>query len=320
MNILVTGASGFVGRGLLPVLAERGHHGVATGRTPPSQPPTGWQSARRQDVLDGTHDATGVDAIVHLEVRQHVPRPTAADIDTFEMVNVGGTREWLDWAARHGVRRFVLISTIKAVRPGRGATFENAPPETDNPYGLTKARAEKAVRNWAADDPSRAAVILRPAPVYGPAHEANLAAFVRQVVAGRPCLVGRGDANKSIVSRGNLAAAIEFATTHAAQGCEVFNVSDRETLSLGDLAATIADIAGAPAPKRIPEPLARCIAPFGDLVCLLTHRDFPLTTTRLKALGETTVFPCDKLVAAGFHHPQSTREGLAEMLAWTRRP
>jgi UDP-glucose 4-epimerase len=270
-------------------------------------------------VLSGTHDATGVDAIVHLEVRRHVPRPTAADIDTFELVNVGGTREWLDWAARHGVRRFVFISTVKAVQSGRGATFENSPPETEDPYALTKARAEKAVRSWAADDPSRAAAILRPAPVYGPAHQAKLAAFVRQVVTGRPCLVGRGDAKQSIVSRGNLAAAIEFATTHAAPGCEVFNVSDRETLSLGDLAATIAEIAGAPAPKRIPETLARCIAPFGDLICLLTHIDFSLTTARLKALGETTVFPCDKLVAAGFRHPQSTREGLAEMLAW-RRP
>jgi nucleoside-diphosphate-sugar epimerase len=320
MNILVTGASGFVGRGLLPLLAARGHHGVATGRSPPSPLPAGWEPARRQDVLVGSHDATGVDAIVHLEVRQHIPRPTAADIDTFELVNVGGTREWLDWASRHGVRRFVFVSTIKAVHPGRGPTFENAGPETENPYGLTKARAEKAVRGWAAEDPSRAAVILRPAPVYGPAHEANLAAFVRQVVAGRPCLVGRGDAKKSIVSRNNLAAAIEFATTHARPGCDVFNVSDRETMSLGELAATIADVAGAPPPSRIPEVLARCIAPFGDLFCLLTRRDFPLTTARLRALGETTIFPCDKLVAAGFSHPQSTREGLAEMLAWTRRP
>lgn len=320
MNVLVTGASGFVGRGLLPLLVARGHHGVATGRSPPSRLPTGWQPARRHDVLVGTHDATGVDAIVHLEVRQHVPRPTAADIDTFDLVNVGGTREWLDWASRHGVRRFVFASTIKAVQPGRGPTFENAPPETAHPHGLTKARAEKAVRSWAAEDHSRAAVILRAAPVYGPSHEANREAFVRQIATGRPCLVGRGDVKKSIVSRNNLAAAIEFATTHATPGCDVFNVSDRETMSIGALAATVADLVGAPSPKPIPEMLARCIAWLGDFLCLLTRREFPLTTARLKALGETTIFPCDKLVAAGFSHPQSTREGLAEMLAWTRRP
>ena len=51
-------------------------------------------------------------------------------------------------------------------------------------------------------------------------------------------------------------------------------------------------------------------------------REFPLTTARLRAIRETSVFPCDKLVAAGFTHPQTTREGLAEMLAWleTNKP
>ncbi|MEI6037792.1 MAG: hypothetical protein WCQ91_07710, partial [Planctomycetota bacterium] len=98
--------------------------------------------------------------------------------------------------------------------------------------------------------------------------------------------------------------------------CEVFNVSDRETLSLGQLAALIAELGHAPNPKRIPERLARLIAPLGDLISLIARRDFPLTTARLKTIDETSVFPCDKLVASGFHHPQTTREGLEEMLAW----
>ena len=54
----------------------------------------------------------------------------------------------------------------------------------------------------------------------------------------------------------------------------------------------------------------------GDVIETLSGRDFPLTTARLRAIRETSVFPCDKLLAAGFQHPQSTRDGLAEMLAW----
>jgi nucleoside-diphosphate-sugar epimerase len=188
--------------------------------------------------------------------------------------------------------------------------------EPDTPYGRSKALGEAAVSAWAAADPSREVVILRPSPVYGPGNQANLAAFVRQVVAGRPCLIGRGDTRKSVVSLDNVAAAIEFAAEHAAPGCELFNVSDRETLSLRQLADTAAELAHAPPPRGINAALAACVAPIGDLLTAMSGREFPLTTTRLRALRETSVFPCDKLVAAGFRHPQTTRQGLAELIEW----
>ncbi|MEI6241688.1 MAG: NAD(P)-dependent oxidoreductase, partial [Planctomycetia bacterium] len=314
MHIIVTGAKGFVGRGLVPLLAAHGHTGVATGRVAPADLPAGWIGVARDRVLSGATDTTHADAIMHLEVKQHVPRPTPADIDDFEQVNVGGTREWLEWAARHGVHRFVFTSSIKAVAPSPQPQFESAPLDPDTPYGGSKARAERLVREWAKDDAARAAMILRPAPVYGPGNEANLAAFVRQIRAGKPCLIGTGATRKSIVSRANLAAALEFAGREARPGTEVFNVSDRETPSLAELAAMIATLAGAPPPRRVPALVARLLAPVGDLVSLVTRRDFPLTTARLRAMEETSVFPCDKLVAAGFRHPQTTREGLAEML------
>ena len=95
-------------------------------------------------------------------------------------------------------------------------------------------------------------------------------------------------------------------------------MSDRETPSLAELAAMIAETAGAGAPKRIPAWVAAAAAPIGDAIESLTGRDFPLTTARLRAIRETTIFPCDKLVAAGFVHPQTTRDGIAEMVAWAR--
>lgn len=319
MNLLVTGARGFVGSGLLPVLSARGWGGTATGRSPLPDLPPGWQGGDRAAVLaEPASTSTVPEAIVHLEVRQHVPRPTAADRAEFTAVNVGGTRDWLAWAERHAVRRFLHLSSIKAVVAGPGPTTEDAPAESASPYGRSKAAAEAAVRAWAAADPARTAVILRPAPVYGPGNQANLAAFVRRVLAGRPALVGRGDARKSIVSRTNLGTAIAFCLEHVGPGCHVFNVSDAETTSLAELAATIAAIGGAPPPRRLPGWLADLVAPCGDLIERVSGRDFPLTRARLRALRETTVFPCTRLVAAGFRHPQETRAGLAEMIAWAR--
>jgi nucleoside-diphosphate-sugar epimerase len=327
MKLIVTGASGFVGRGLLPRLASAGHAGVATGREPPGNLPAGWRSARRADVLSGKVEADGVDAIIHLEVKHHVLRPTPAEIRGFRDVNVHGTQEWLDWASRHGVQRFIYTSSIKAVPPGdeeervavatgaRGGT----PPEPDTPYGRSKAAGEATVQDWALADPGRSAIILRPAPVYGPGNEANLAAFVQQVIAGKPCLIGLCDAQKSVVSRTNLAAAIEFALRVPNAGCEVFNVSDRETYSLGQLADMISALAGAPPPRRIPRALAGCVAIAGDVITAVTGREFPLTTARMKQMLATSVFPCSKLTAAGFVHPQTTEQGLAEMLEWMAR-
>ena len=299
MRCVVTGASGFVGRHLVRQLADHGHAGIATGRTPPADLPVGCTGVARSDLLRDT--PRDCEVVIHLEVKQHVPRPTAADIEAFEAVNMGGTRYWLDWAMRSGVQRFVLVSSIKAARP-------------DGPYGQSKARAEEAVREWAAADPARSATILRPAPVYGPGNEANPAAFVRQVIAGRPCLVGSGAVRKSVVSVGNVAAAIEFAAVRQANGCSVFTVTDPATLSLRDLAMLIAEIAGSPPPRSIPRLLARCAAAIGDFFTAITGREMPLTTPRLRALDEESDFSSGDLVVAGFQHPQTTREGLLELV------
>jgi len=317
MNLIVTGARGFVGRELVAFLAASGQQGVATGRAAPVDLPDGWQGRSRSELLaDSSGPAAPPTALVHLEVKQHVPRPTADDVAAFRAVNVDGTRAWLEWAGRHGVARFVLVSTIKAVVAGDQPTLEDAGPERVSPYGSSKAEAERAVRDWAAADATRTAVILRPAPVYGAGNEANLAAFVRQILAGKPCLIGRGDTRKSIVSRRNLCAAIAFTIERVGPGCHVFNVSDAETFTLAQLAAMIADLAGAPSPRCIPGWLAVAVAPLGDMIEGVTGRDFPLTSARLRAIRETTVFPCDALVAAGFRHRQTTKEGLAEMVAW----
>jgi nucleoside-diphosphate-sugar epimerase len=266
-------------------------------------------------LLLGDRDAGPIDALVHMEVKQHVPRPTAADVAEFRRGNVAGTRDWLEWAGRRGVGRVVFISSIKAVPADHGEEAVGVAADPGSDYGRSKADAERLVQDWAVAAPGRSAVILRPAPVYGPGNEANLAAFVRQILSGRPCLVGRGDTRKSVVSRTNLAAAIEFAATLSPSGCDVYNVADRETFSLAELAGLVAELAGAPPPRRIPAAVAGGLALVGDAVTAVTGREFPLTSARLRAIRETSVFPCNKLVAAGFRHPQSTRAGLVELLA-----
>lgn len=318
MNILVTGASGFVGRCLVESLARAGHRGVATGRAPLSELPPRWQTVGRAELLSTPDYASGVDAIVHLEVKQHATRPTAADLEQFKTVNVEGTRKWLAWAAAHGVQRVVFASSVKAVRNLHGTADENARAESDDPYGASKAEAEQAVRQWADASPGRCGVILRFAPVYGPGNQANLASFARQIIAGRPCLVAGGRARKSLLSRLNAVAAIEHVLAAGQPGCSVFNVADTDPLTLREIAGLIADACAAPAPRSVPWWAAVCLATVGDAIERVTGREFVLDSRRLKTLTEDAVYPVDKLLGTGFAPVQATRDGIADMARWMR--
>ena len=316
MECVVTGARGFVGRGLLPVLAAAGHVGTATGRTAPVDLPSGWRGMARGECLASVPSPVP-DTIIHLEVEKTVP--SAADPASIDRVNVGATRAWLDWATKHGVRRFVLVSSILATVPVGARGSEESPLATGLTYGGSKARAEAEVRAWVAAGEGRRGVILRPAAVYGPDPASNLLPFARRVIAGRRCLIGAGATPRSVVARGNLTAAIAFALAAAEAGCAVYQVSDPQPTTVADLAALIAELADAPPPRSIPLAVARMAAPIGDLLGRVTGRVLPLSSARLAALQGASHFPPDRLVAAGFVHPQSTREGIAEMLAWMAR-
>lgn len=318
MECVVTGARGFVGRGLLPVLAAAGHVGIATGRTKPGDLPAGWRGMARDECLANAPSPVP-DAVIHLEVEQTVPQPSATDPHPVDRVNVGGTRAWLDWAAKHGVHGFVFISSIRATVPASARGTEESPLAGGATYGGSKARAEAEVRAWAEAGAGRRGVILRPAAVYGPDPASNLLPFARRVIAGRRSLVGTGATPRSVVSRTNLTAAIAFALASPEAGCTLYQVSDPQPTTVADLATMIAELAHAPPPRGIPRLLAEGAAPIGDLVGMVTGRELPLSSARLAALQSASHFPPDRLVAAGFVHPQSTREGLAEMLDWMAR-
>lgn len=318
MRLVVTGASGFIGRALVEWLAARGHEGCATGRTAPDGLPAGWRGLPRHALLGGAVRADPFDALVHLEVKHHVRRVGRAEAADLHRVNVGGTREWLAWAAAHHVQRVILASSVKAVRTAGMVTDENAIGESEDPYGRSKAEAEHALRDWVEADPRRSGVILRLAPVYGPGNRANLASFARQVIRGRPCLIGAGQARKSVLSRRNAVAAIEHCLSGTAAGCEVFNVADRVAVSLADLARFIAEACSSPSPRHVPWLAAASLALLGDAIEATTGRDFVMDSKRLHTLTHDAVYSVEKLLGTGYQHVQETCDGIAEMARWVR--
>jgi nucleoside-diphosphate-sugar epimerase len=311
MQVVVTGAGGFLGKHLVSALAVAGHGGVAVSRQSARILPPRWRGAKRPEFL-ATGPVAAVDWVVHLEVKQHIPQPTVCDLEEFQRVNVEGTAAWLGWCARHDVTRFAYLSTIKAVRPNpAGATDEGAAGPPASPYGASKWNAEQLVRQWAAADARRAVLILRPAVIYGAGCTANVASMRNAIVQNRFFLVGLNDNIKSLVAVENVTAALAFLLERARPGCEIYNLVDDASFSVREIDARLRSRLGKTGNSpSLPRFVAVAAALTGDLCWRLTRRQLPVDSARLAALLETTWFSADKLKRAGFRHPVPPLESL----------
>lgn len=321
---VITGANGFIGGHLVARFADGGTTGLLLSRKQPAGVPDGfawqeWQAGRTKRLEGAGSDA----CVIHLATVHHVERPDAAAQRAFEEVNVRGTRQLLADCSAAGIRRFIYFSSIKAAPPSRSQSPQmesdavgDAP---NSEYGRSKLAAEQCVREWAAGDASRSALILRPAVVYGPGNTANLFALVDAIARGRFFLAGANDNLKSLVAVQNVVAAVQHLAARMRPGVDLYYLVDRETGTVRDIAGMVSRALGRRVgPPSLPLPVLRCGATVGDCIVELTGRKFPLTSARLDALLETTYFSSAKLTSTGFTHPIETEAGLAAMVAWYR--
>lgn len=256
-RVLVTGATGFVGRHLVPLLLERGHAVRAAVRRPDDVPPQAElvSVAAIDGATDWTAALDGIEAVVHLAARVHVMRDTAADpLAAFRAVNRDGTRRLAEAAAAAGVRRFVYVSSIKAVcdesRPE--PVTDATPPDPHSPYGVSKREAELALSEIAARTGMESCV-LRPPLVYGPGVGGNFRTLMELVRRGVPLPLGRVENRRSLLFVGNLADAIERCLTHPGAAGGSFLLHDGAPPSTPALVREIAGALGVPA-RLIPMP------------------------------------------------------------------
>lgn len=249
MRVLLTGATGFVGRHTVPLLAAHGHQVRAALRTAAEGP---WEPAVVGDIgpdTDWTTALAGMDAVIHMAARVHVMRDTASDpLAEFRRVNAAGTVRLAEQAAAAGVKRFVFLSSIKAmVDESRPTPLDAAAtPDPHSPYGVSKLEAERALAEIAARTGMEVAVI-RPPLVYGPGAAGNMRALLKLVAAGLPLPLGGIRNRRSLIYVGNLADAVVTVLEHPDAAGQTFLVQDGEPLSTADLVRAIAAALGRPA-------------------------------------------------------------------------
>lgn len=211
-RVLVTGATGFVGQNLIPSLLQRGHRVRLAVRHEVFRRPE-VESCAVGDIgamTDWSAALDGVDHVVHLAARVHVMREMAADpLAAFRLINVAGTRRLAAAAATAGVKRFVHLSSVKAL----GETSHLCPlddetrPAPRTPYGLSKREAELALAA-AIGDSELDVINLRLPIVYGPGVKGNFRTLLDLCWNRRIVPLANAHNRRSMLFVGNLANAI----------------------------------------------------------------------------------------------------------------
>lgn len=306
-RILLTGASGFVGRNLLAEALGAGHEWVCVDVAPP--PPGTPIPAKTEFVIDDLSDParlvallerTRPDTVAHLAGftgKGGTPENRAVLLSA----NLATTWNLLDAIAASGISaerpiRFLLASSALVYGTQDGAFVETMTPRPADEYAVTKHLAEKAVEAWAERrivDP----VLLRPAVIYGPGQRGGMfvPSLVEALVAGRRFPMTRGEQKRDLVHVLDVARAILALVDSEATG--VFNVGTGRGVPMAEIGRILAEQAGRPDLLGI-----------GDLPYRGNESwDYAVDASRLAA-------------ATGWRAGIALEEGLKETLERGRRP
>jgi UDP-glucose 4-epimerase len=247
MKVLVTGATGFVGRALCGRLAVSGHDIVPAVRR--------VSGLAGEAVVGHIHGSTdwmvalsACDAVVHLAARVHVMSDTAQNpLALYRETNTEATLNLARQAAQAGVKRFVFISSIKVNGEGCDTPYREtdvAAPE--DAYAIAKWEAEQGLQRI-AQETGLEVVILRPPLVYGPGVKANFLRLMEAIRKGWPLPLGAIRNRRSLLYLGNFVDAIRLCVEHPAAAGQTFLLDDGEPVSTPELVRALARAMGRPA-------------------------------------------------------------------------
>jgi nucleoside-diphosphate-sugar epimerase len=251
-RVLVTGASGFIGRPLCEALANAGFVVRAAMRDRRAAGlPRDIEIVRLPDLagpVDWAPLLAGIDAVVHLAAIAHAGR--AVGDAAYEQVNHRAAAAFAQAAAAAKVQRFVFVSSIGAQS---AATADHPLTEQDvarpaKTYGRAKLAAEDAVRASGVRY-----TILRPMLVYGPNPKGNIARLKWLADLPVPLPFASLNAPRSLLALDNLTSAIRFAIEDERAANETFIVADAETITVAEIVAILRTASGR-RPALVPVP------------------------------------------------------------------
>jgi nucleoside-diphosphate-sugar epimerase len=255
LKILVTGASGFVGRTLRNKVASSSKFDV-TGAVRSGVQACDFAVGNLDGQTNWQLPLDDRDIVIHTAARAHVMKDEVPDpLAEYRKVNVEGTLNLARQSAEAGVRRFIFISSIKVngeqTTQGKPFTADDVPAPED-PYGVSKLEAEAGLYEIASET-GMEVVIIRPPLVYGPGVKGNFASMIKLVEKGLPLPLGAIHNKRSLVALDNLVDLIITCIDHPAAANQVFLAGDGQDVSTSELLRGVGRAMGKPA-RLIPVP------------------------------------------------------------------
>ncbi len=245
-KLLLTGATGFVGKALLTELLQNDFEVIISIRNTPISSSVKVKTIKTGNLLattDWSPALQNIDIVIHSAARAHIMQDSSSNpLAEFRKTNVDGTLNLARQAEKSGASRFIFISSIKAT--GQSSSSQSILKPDDaalptDPYGLSKYEAEQGLLELAKNS-KMDVVIIRPPLVYGPNVKGNFLSLLKYIKKGLPLPLGSINNKRSLVALDNLVNFIRHCTTHPKAANEIFFISDGEDVSTTELLMKIA--------------------------------------------------------------------------------
>jgi nucleoside-diphosphate-sugar epimerase len=294
MNLILTGASGFVGKYLLKYLKISDHYNIQCLNL-------------RLDKLDFRN--LNIYSVIHLAGKAHDLKNTS-NYEEYYSINFELTKKVYDEFLCSSAQKFIFISSVKACSDHvEDILRECDSPDPKTDYGKSKLLAEEYIQSIQLPE-GKSYYILRPCMIHGPGNKGNLNLLYKFVTSGLPYPLGAFQNKRSFLSIENLCFVIYELLERSDIPSGIYNISDDEALSTQDIIKLIASISNKKAMLwKITPVLIRFLAKFGDIL------NMPMTTERLNKLTENYVVDNSKIkMALGKEFPVMSREGISNTL------
>lgn len=278
-KLLFTGASGFLGFNILPIL-EKEYEVHTIGLTDEDDIKTNL--AKEVPQIDFQYDV-----VLHAAGKAHTVPRTDAEKQVFYDVNYTGTVHLCEAMERAGTpRSLVFISSVAVYgcEFGEGITEEH-PLSGNTPYAESKIQAESFLTDWCAKH-GVILSILRPSLLAGRNAPGNLGAMVAGIKKGFYMDIAEGRVKKSILMAEDIARLLPLLEERGG----VYNVCDTYQPSFGEISASVAKQLRKRKPVSIPYWAARMMAKFGDIL----GSKAPINSYKLRKMTESLTFSNEK--------------------------
>jgi len=280
-TILFTGASGFLGSSILPLL--RSNYDVDTLALDETA------TYNINLVTDEIHLSHGYDIVLHAAGKAHVVPRTDAEIKLFYDINFEGTKKVCAALEKAGTpKSFIFISTVAVYGCDFGEMItEEHPLDGQTPYAKSKIMAEEFLADWCKRN-NVILTILRPSLLAGKNAPGNLGAMVNGIKTGRYLSIAGGKARKSVLMVDDIANLIPLVADKGG----IYNVCDSNNPTFRDLEIVISNQLNKKIPFSIPSWIAKCLACIGNLL----GSKAPINSLKLRKITESLTFSNEKAV------------------------